>query len=269
MLDELAPSAADRAASGDAIETAELAEAWLQLDARVNGDAAASNAGKLAASGSTASTASTGVSPPRDPGLRDRALRELDRFADALAAAPEPAADDDAGRARAAGLWTRLATTLDAVGAPDRAADGYRTALRLDPESPIPLNNLAMLLLAGGERDGVPGRDAGEAVDLATRALAGTAEGSPARAPMLDTLGLAQLAAGRPADAADTLGRAARLQPTERQWLVHLGEAQRDAGRADDARRTLAAIDRLALTDGPIADEPLAARADALRASLK
>lgn len=87
---------------------------------------------------------------------------------------------------------------------PREAAAHYRESLRLEPDYYIAANNLAQLLATTSDAEL---RDPEEAIRLAQSALRAAGE-NPA---VLDTLGLAQSAAGQVARAVETATRAAEL----------------------------------------------------------
>ena len=87
---------------------------------------------------------------------------------------------------------------------PREAAAHYRESLRLDPGYYVAANNLAQLLATTNDAEL---RDPAEAIRLAQSALRAAGE-SPA---VLDTLALAQSAAGQLASAIETATRAAEL----------------------------------------------------------
>jgi len=161
-----------------------------------------------------------------------------------------PLADTDAGAAATcAVVFERLEQWSDA----ERL---YRQAIGLNPDDPILRNNLAYLILTHG--DGSPD----EAVALSERSIA--LLGSPnvpdeMRLSLMDTLGLAYLAADRAADAERVFLDASAIDADDARVVIGLAEALDAQGRADEARDTLGQI-RL---DG-VADEDLRSRGEAL-----
>jgi tetratricopeptide (TPR) repeat protein len=109
----------------------------------------------------------------------------------------------------------------------DKAIEAYRQAAELDPESWASRNNLAMLLVLGGDLDG--------AVTVAeeARALA------PTNVFVLDTLGFAYLRAGQAQRAVGPLEEALARSPDAFEIQLHLAEAYTAAGRSDEAGRIL------------------------------
>lgn len=139
------------------------------------------------------------------------------------------AADDGATPA----VLASLASVREIQGRFDDAERLYRLALRRDPADAVALNNLAVLLaLRGGDRR--------EALELADRALA---RAGPVP-ELLDTRGIARLAAGDAAGAVEDLTEAVALAPTGAAYF-HLAQAHllaRDRPRAAAAFRRAAAL---------------------------
>jgi tetratricopeptide (TPR) repeat protein len=99
----------------------------------------------------------------------------------------------------------RLGNVLWQVGRYAEAAEQYRQALKLDPESPSASNNLAWFLATGPEARSL---DAGEAVRLAQKAV--TAR--PKSGNYWNTLGVARYRTGDDKGAVAALQRAMRLR---------------------------------------------------------
>lgn len=149
-------------------------------------------------------------------------------------------------RIAAAGL---LAAAYDQTGRFDEAEKAYRIVLETNPEQPVILNNLAFLLL---KRD--KSLVSEEPVRLAESAIAlARAQGlaPPIQASMMDTLGAAQIRAGRPADAARTFKSALDLLPDDPELVAGLAQslvAEGDPANLDEVRTLVNRFDRLART---------------------
>ena len=151
-----------------------------------------------------------------------------------------------ATRPRSAQLRVALAAALHASGAPERAAAELRALLVLDPAQPDALAVLAAILVDLAEASPGAGERLEEAEGLARRAVE-LRPGSPAAH---DALGRVRSARGDHAGAVSALERAVTLSSREARVLDDLGEAYRAAGRPREA----AAAWRRALASA--ADEP-------------
>lgn len=112
----------------------------------------------------------------------------------------------------------------------EEARQIYREALKLEPENPQALNNLAWVLL-------MENRDPAEAVALLQRALAADPEH---RYLYLDSLGWAQFRGGETSAARKTLREALEQTPKEENYLLaeshyHLGVILKEAGEKEQA----------------------------------
>jgi eukaryotic-like serine/threonine-protein kinase len=117
------------------------------------------------------------------PAQAERERRQLFAFYERLAAGSP-------GRTRtAAAAYHNLARDLGAMGRRREQQDAARRGLKLEPENPALLNELAWSLVLPSD---APPRDSAEAIDLAKRALAANPDGRAC----WSTLGLAHLRAG-------------------------------------------------------------------------
>jgi tetratricopeptide (TPR) repeat protein len=121
-----------------------------------------------------------------------------------------------------------LALIDDALGDPAAAEEGYRRTLAKDPDVPLALNNLAMIL--SNREDHLE-----EAAALADRAV----ELSPRVAAFRDTLAVILVKRGQYDRAIEHLEAAINLQPSEPTWRLSLIDALVAAGRGEDARQAL------------------------------
>lgn len=115
----------------------------------------------------------------------------------------------------------------------------YRVAIAEMPDAPLPLNNLAYLLI---KSDG----DSSEAAALAGAALEAAQKRGMSQADQrsyLDTLGLAQLRAKRYEEAAKSFARGLETNPSDRNMLLGQAEAYARLGRLDDAKVVLRRLD--------------------------
>ncbi|SIO55099.1 Tetratricopeptide repeat-containing protein [Singulisphaera sp. GP187] len=115
-----------------------------------------------------------------------------------------------------------------------------RRIIALKPGTGGPMNNLAWLLAARGEK-------AEEALDLINRAI--TLDGSNPEA--LDTRGLVYLALGKPEAALKDLTEAATVNPSPLLFF-HLARAQMRSDRRDAARETLRKAQAAGLVENAI-----------------
>jgi Flp pilus assembly protein TadD len=122
--------------------------------------------------------------------------------------------------------WRRVAQLYSRVGRNRDASEAYVTVLKMDPNDPIALNNLAMLL-----KDIKPMR----ALDLAQRA----ARSAPTSGDVLDTLGALALATGQTPLALDALRRAYDAAPENPTIQLNYARALLAAGHNEPAREIL------------------------------
>lgn len=119
-----------------------------------------------------------------------------------------------------------LASLRDDHGQKEEAKRLYHQILEEDAGHVATLNNLASLLLDDAPEKALP---------LATRA----ADLAPEASYVIDTFGMALLAAGRTNEAIEALSRANELTPDDPILLYHLGQARHEAGEVDEARASL------------------------------
>ncbi len=127
-----------------------------------------------------------------------------------------------------------LATIDESAGDVSSAQSRYRRVLELQPDNALALNNLAHLLSASGTA-------VDEALSLAKKA-AGIMPNSP---DILDTLGTALLAAGKPAEAENHLRKALSARPSDVNINLNLVDAILHQKRYDDASREMESLQRL------------------------
>ena len=133
----------------------------------------------------------------------------------------------------------------------------YRRGIKLLPDQPEALNNLAYLVfLRGG--------DLAEAKGYAARAV----ELEPATANFYDTLARIQAKQGNRDAALDTFRRAVQLDPNNLEALVGLATTLCDAGKRDSAMALLPQIDTVARTRASIPAQ-LRREMDNLRSAVK
>jgi tetratricopeptide (TPR) repeat protein len=133
-----------------------------------------------------------------------------------------------------------LADALLSAGRRGDAKAKYRVALGLQPDNPVILNNLAMML---SESDG----DLDEAQKLAEAAL----RNDPNQLAFRDTLGWVYLRKGMTDSAIQTLNGVVSKAPSNPTFAYHLGLALSRKGQGETARKALEA----ALRNNPNADE--------------
>jgi beta-lactamase regulating signal transducer with metallopeptidase domain/Tfp pilus assembly protein PilF len=132
-----------------------------------------------------------------------------------------------------------LALLLEGTGRPEQAAPIYELILKLDPNQPVALNNLAYIK---AER----GVDLDAALDLAKRA----AQQIKDSAEVQDTLGMAYLKKNLPDDAEAAFRAAIKSNPNNPSFHYHLALALLPLGERDLAVQELQA----ALADHPFDD---------------
>jgi len=131
-------------------------------------------------------------------------------------------------------IHANCGAALEALGKYAEAEEHYRTALRVEPTDPLPMNNLAYLYASTG-------RKPAEALRLARQA---TALG-PHNAAFLDTLGYVLYRQRRCRSAAATLEEAKSLRPSSGVVRYHLGLVREALGEANEAAAELRIAVRL------------------------
>jgi Flp pilus assembly protein TadD len=134
----------------------------------------------------------------------------------------------------------QLALLLDGTGRADQAVPIYEQILKLDPNQPVALNNLAYLM---AQKGGDPDR----ALDLAQKAAAKVKD-SP---EIQDTLGMAYLKKNMPDEAVTAFRAALQSQPNNPSFHYHLGLALLPIGQSDAAIQEF----RTALAGRPSGDD--------------
>jgi beta-lactamase regulating signal transducer with metallopeptidase domain/Flp pilus assembly protein TadD len=134
----------------------------------------------------------------------------------------------------------QLALLLEGTGLSDQAVPVYEQILKLDPNNPIALNNLAYLK---AER----GVDLDAAVDMAQKAANQVTDS----AEIKDTLGWAFLKNNQPNEAVTAFRAALQAAPQNPKFHYHLGSALLQLGDRDAAIQEL----QTALADRPSRDE--------------
>jgi tetratricopeptide (TPR) repeat protein len=129
-----------------------------------------------------------------------------------------------------------LALMLDGTGRQDQAVPIYEQILKLDPNQPVALNNLAYLMAQKGD-------DPDRALDLAQKAAAKSKDS----AEIQDTLGMAYLKKNMPDEAVTAFRAALQSQPNNAAFHYHLGLALLPIGESDAAIQEF----RTALTERP------------------
>ena len=141
---------------------------------------------------------------------------------------------------RNARAQSNLGACLEAAGRPAEAAEHYGRALESEPDSPIPLMNLAGIQLRSGE----------------TRAAVATYERIvsllPTHARARRFLGQALLADGRAEESVEQLHAVVRMRPDYLAARIDLAQALDRAGRADESLQELMAAAEIAPQDGEL-----------------
>jgi len=121
-------------------------------------------------------------------------------------------------------VLVQLALLMDGTGRPEQALPLYEQILKLDPNQPVALNNLAYLI---AQKGGDPDR----ALDLARRA----AQQVKDSAEIQDTLGWAYLKKNQLDEALTAFRSALQSQPNNATFHYHLGLALLPGGEHDAA----------------------------------
>jgi tetratricopeptide (TPR) repeat protein len=149
------------------------------------------------------------------------------------------------------------AALADRAGDQKLSEELYRRGLKIRPDQPEALNNLAYLIVL---RDG----DVNEAKQLSQRAV----KLAPSNASFYDTLGRVQNKAGDRDAAIASFKKAIDLEPNNVEALIGLATVFTDAGKRDAAAALLPQIDTL-LKARPMISAPVRRELDALRAEMK
>lgn len=126
----------------------------------------------------------------------------------------------------------RLAQTLERQGARDEARRLYESAVELNPNAVVALNNLAVIV-------GEDPKQRLAAVDLSRRAVAAAPGSGALNGELLDTLGWLLQRAEQTDEAVECLERAALLRPSSPSIRYHLGAALAAQGKRPRARTHL------------------------------
>jgi tetratricopeptide (TPR) repeat protein len=149
------------------------------------------------------------------------------------------------------------AALFDRAGDQKGSEELYRRGLKIRPDQPEALNNLAYLILL---RDG----DLNEAKQMAARAV----QLAPNNASFYDTLGRVQGKIGDRDAAIASFKKAIDLEPDNLEALIGLATTFTDAGKRDAAAALLPQIDTL-LKARPSLSPAVRRELDALRAEMK
>jgi Flp pilus assembly protein TadD len=177
------------------------------------------------------------------PGALDAAAKAID----VLVAKPQPAPEAMLMRAMIA----------DRAGDSKAAEINYRRTLKLKPQQPEALNNLAYTLL-------INGGDLQEARALATKAV----ELQPGTASFRDTLARVQLKCNERDAAVATFKKAIELEPKNLEAMIGLAGALLDSGQRDSAINLMSRIDELLKSKPPMTPE-LRRELETVRATAK
>jgi Tfp pilus assembly protein PilF len=149
------------------------------------------------------------------------------------------------------------AALFDRAGDQKSAEDLYRRGLRLRPDQPEALNNLAyLILLRGGDLD--------ESRELISRAV----KQSPNSANFLDTLGRVQARQGDHPAAVESFKKALALEPNNLEAMIGLAGVLSESGKRAEAAALLPQIDAL-MRSRPSLPPPVRRELDTLRATMK
>lgn len=127
----------------------------------------------------------------------------------------------------------QLGMLLDGTGRRDQAKPVYEQVLRIQPDNPFALNNLAFIKAEEGV-------DLDEALTMAQRAR----QKMPNSSDILDTLGWIYIKKNLSEDAVRTLRELIQAQPSRATYRLHYGMALMQKGDRPSARRELEAAMR-------------------------
>lgn len=147
-----------------------------------------------------------------ESGQPDKALETLKKAADTYPDAP--------------GVILQLGLAYQAVKKTDDAESTYERLLKLSPDQPVALNNLAWIYQQKGNK---------KASDIAQRAY----ELQPNSAPIADTYGWIMFNQGQVKASIQILEKAHKLAPDQKDISLHLAEAYKKNGEQDKAKAVL------------------------------
>lgn len=114
----------------------------------------------------------------------------------------------------------------------EQAAEVYRQAIKLKPNEPVAMNNLAMI-------DAESGQNLPEALAMAKKAV----ELQPKAATFYDSLATVQMKMNQPDDAMASLKKAIEVDPGEATWKLNLADIQVRSGHRADALKIVQQIE--------------------------
>jgi Flp pilus assembly protein TadD len=164
-----------------------------------------------------------------------------------------------AGGDAAAEAWMITASCDEALGDLAAAERAYREALKLRPNQPAALNNLAYVLMLKGDSGAM-----GEAHQLSTAAVTA----SPTTASFHDTLARIEAKRGNRDAAMTSFHRALALDPASLEAMIGLADVLLQNGNREDARSQLGQIDAAAQTS-PRLPPQLQSQLDSVRSALR
>ncbi|MGB7160706.1 MAG: tetratricopeptide repeat protein, partial [Tepidisphaeraceae bacterium] len=154
-------------------------------------------------------------------------------------------------------VFLLLASIADAAGDGATAESHYRRALKVSPDTPAALNNLAYLLLTRGDGN------LSEAQTMAARAVAL----APTNPSFHDTLARVQLQAGDAPAARKSFDRAIDLDPSNVEAMIGKATALSGTGDRDELRTLLQQIDAALSHGKPTLSEALKRELEAARSN--
>ncbi|MEZ5352328.1 MAG: tetratricopeptide repeat protein [Bryobacteraceae bacterium] len=141
---------------------------------------------------------------------------------------------------KAPGPWLQLALVMEAVGRHDKTRTIYESLLKIAPDNPIALNNLAFLMAESG-------RDLDQALSYAQKAK----QQMPNSADVADTLGWVYIKKNLSDDAIRIFNELLTKNPEHVTWRYHLAMALYQKGDKLQAKKEL----QQALQNKPSSDE--------------